>query len=73
MAFGIAKGFGFEKLLEKEMLKQFAGQEEVIMRVINYARSLLENTQGGVIAGVGIAALFWTVIKVLGNIESLIQ
>jgi membrane protein len=31
---------------------------------------LLENTQGGVIAGVGIAALFWTVIKVLGNIEA---
>ncbi len=70
LAFGIAKGFGFEKLLEKEILKQFVGQEEVIIQVINYARALLENTQGGVIAGVGIAALFWTVIKVLGNIEA---
>lgn len=70
MTFGIAKGFGFERLLEKEMLKQFAGQEEVIMRVINFARSLLENTKGGIVAGVGVAVLFWTVIKVLGNIET---
>ena len=30
----------------------------------------MENTKGGAIAGVGVAVLFWSVIKVLGNIES---
>ena len=69
MAFGIAKGFGFEHLLEKQLSERFPGQEEVMAQIINFSRSLLENTKGGVIAGIGIAVLFWTVIKVLGNIE----
>ena len=30
----------------------------------------MENTKGGAIAGVGVAVLFWSVMKVLGNIES---
>ncbi len=69
MAFGIAKGFGFEKLLEKHLLEQLSGQEEVVTRVIDFANSLLANTKGGLMAGVGIIILFWAVIKVLGNIE----
>ena len=70
MAFGIAKGFGIEKILEKQLYEKLAGQEEVVGRIINFSQSLLETTKGGVIAGVGVAILFWTVIKVLGNIES---
>ena len=70
MAFGIAKGFGFENKLETILLEKFPGQEEVIGRVIEFAQSFLQNTQGGVIAGIGVAVLFWTVIKVLGNIEN---
>ncbi len=70
MAFGIAKGFGFEKLLEEKILGGLQGQEEVALQVIGFARSFLENTRGGLIAGIGIAVLFWTIIKVLGNIES---
>jgi len=69
MAFGIAKGFGFEKLLEKQLMNQFSGQEEVLTTVISFANSLLANTKGGLLAGVGIMVLFWAVIKVLGNIE----
>jgi membrane protein len=70
MAFGIASGFGFEQRLEKELLENFSRQEAVVSRVIEFAHSLLANTQGGLIAGIGVAVLFWTVIKVLGNIES---
>ena len=69
MAFGIAKGFGFEALLEKQLLGKFPGQGEVMIQVVNFARTLLDNTKGGMIAGIGVAVLFWTVIKVLGNIE----
>ncbi|MFH1622502.1 MAG: YihY/virulence factor BrkB family protein [Candidatus Omnitrophota bacterium] len=69
MAFGIAKGFGFEKLLEKQLIEKFPGQQEVFGQVITFANTLLENTKGGLIAGIGVAVLFWTVIKVLGNIE----
>lgn len=69
MAFGIAKGFGFEKLLERQLIDKFPGQTEIIAQVITFSKSLLENTKGGMIAGIGVAILFWTVIKVLGNIE----
>jgi len=69
MAFGIAKGFGFQKLLEKQLLEKFSGQEEVMIRIVDFSRSLLENTKGGMIVGIGIVFLLWTVIKLLGNIE----
>ena len=69
MAFGVAKGFGFEQMLERELLKHFAAQQEVVLQVIAFARNMLDNTRGGLIAGVGVAVLFWSVIKVLGRIE----
>ncbi|MDI3526176.1 MAG: rane protein [Tenuifilum sp.] len=69
MAFGIAKGFGLEKYLEEQIKTQFQGQEEVMTRVIDFANSLLARTGGGIIAGIGIVVLFWSVIKVLSSIE----
>lgn len=69
MLFGIAKGFGFEKVLEKQLMEQFEGQQEVLGQAIGFARTMIENAKGGVIAGIGLCILFWTVIKVLGHIE----
>jgi len=69
MVFAVAKGFGFQKRLETQLLRQFAGQEDVIMRVIDFSRNLLENTRGGLIAGVGVIILLWAIIKVLDHIE----
>ncbi|MFA5618585.1 MAG: YihY/virulence factor BrkB family protein, partial [Syntrophorhabdaceae bacterium] len=69
MAFGIAKGFGFEKILEAQLRNKLTGQEEVLNNIILFSHSLLENTKGGLIAGIGIIVLFWAVIKVLGHIE----
>jgi membrane protein len=70
MAFGIAKGFGLEDRLEKQLYLRFSGQEEVLSKIIDFARTLLDNTQGGLIAGIGVVVLFWSSIKVLGHIES---
>lgn len=70
MAFGIAKGFGFQKVLEEQLYENFPGQEEVIGQVVRFAQSLLETTQGGIIAGIGLMLLFWAVIKVLSSIEN---
>ncbi|MBI5883461.1 MAG: YihY/virulence factor BrkB family protein [Elusimicrobia bacterium] len=70
MAFGVAKGFGFEKHLEKLVLEKLQGQEKIAAQVIAFANRFLENTSGGLIAGIGVAVLFWTVVKVLGNIEA---
>ena len=70
MFFGIAKGFGFEKILERELLKALPGQEVAVAKVIEFANSILENAQGGVMAGVGLLILFWSVLKVMGHIEA---
>jgi membrane protein len=70
MAFGIAKGFGFQKILENRLLENFPGQEKLLTQLIEIARTMLETTKGGLIAGIGTAVLFWTAIQVLDNIES---
>ena len=70
MLFGIAKGFGMEATLERKVLEGLEGQEEMANFIINWAHSFLETTRGGVIAGLGTLFLFWTIIKVLGNIEN---
>jgi membrane protein len=70
MAFGIAKGFGLEKTLETQLLDKFPGQEDILGQIIGFANNLLADTSGGVIAGVGVILLFWTVIKVLNSIET---
>lgn len=70
MIFGIAKGFGFKDMLETELMQKLEGHEEIVARVIEFSQALLENTKGGLIAGVGMVILFWTVIKVLSNIEN---
>ena len=67
--FGIATGFGFQEVLEKDLLEKFSAHQAVLVQVMDFAKSLLETTKGGLIAGIGLAILFWTVIKVLGSIE----
>mgnify|MGYP001403012489 CR=1 FL=1 len=70
LAFGISKGFGLQDRLETQIYQRLAGQEEIAGRIIRFARTLLENTQGELIAGIGVLLLFWTAIKVLGHIET---
>ncbi len=70
MAFGIAKGFNLEQYLEAELAKAFAGREEVMEWIMSFSQSLLDSTKGGLMAGVGLVILFYTVMKVLSHIEN---
>lgn len=69
MAFGISKMVGIEKHLTTYLNEQFAGQKEVLDYIIKFANSFLENTKGGLIAGIGAIVLIWSVIMVFSNIE----
>ena len=68
--FGIAKGFGLDKALERYLVDDLQMHGEVVTRIINFSRTLLDTTKGGLIAGIGVILLFWTIIRVLANIES---
>jgi membrane protein len=69
MAFAVAKAFDVQNMLEKELLDQFAGQQEIINRVIEYARAMLEQTKGGLLAGISAVTFIWAALKVMDNIE----
>ncbi|HAR95274.1 MAG TPA: hypothetical protein DCR97_04840 [Deltaproteobacteria bacterium] len=72
VAFAISKGFGLEILIENRIIElarnanwQAAGTEQLL----RFSQSLLQETKGGVIAGVGVILLFCTVILILGKVE----
>jgi membrane protein len=67
---GIAKGFGFEKFIEALLLANFYEQREITAKIIEFAHTLLQTTQGHVIVGVGILFLFWTILQLLSSIEN---
>lgn len=69
MIFGIAKGFGIEDMLETQMRQEFYGQGEVVEKIIEFAKSLLDSTNGGVVAGIGFLLVLYSVLKLLTNIE----
>ncbi len=70
MAFSIAKGFGFETFLREKIMESFSTQEKVLEWIMTFVDRYLTNINGGLIAGVGIVLLFWSVMKLLSNIES---
>ena len=69
MLFGVAKGFGFEKMLEQRLLEQAPEHDTLVLQLIGFAQNMLDSTKGEVVAGIGIVVLFWTIINVIGNIE----
>ena len=69
MGFAIAKGFGFDKILEQQLMESLKGHEEIAIKLIDFSNSLLARTGSGLIAGIGIVVLFWSTLKVFSNIE----
>lgn len=69
MLFGIAKGFGFEKILQQQLLEHTPKQDAMVLQLIGFAQNLLDSTKGEVVAGIGIVVLFWSIINLIGNIE----
>ncbi|MBE0654914.1 MAG: YihY/virulence factor BrkB family protein, partial [Bacteroidales bacterium] len=70
MGFGVAKGFGFQNRMEEFIMQNFKGQEEVLNWVIDLSYTVLEGVQGGLLAGIGLIILIWSVMQVLTNIEN---
>lgn len=70
MGFGISKGFGMENYLEKQLMELFAGREEVMNWILEFSKSMLEISRGGLIAGVGVVILIFTIMSILSSIEN---
>ena len=67
--FGIAKGFGFQETVRQELLNYFPGQKMELDQTFHFVESYLDQAQGGIIIGVGLILLFYTVISLISSIE----
>ncbi len=70
MAFGIAKGFGFQQFLEAKVISMFEGQEEVIYAFLKFSTNLLDKTKGGLVGILGVIFLTYFLVKLMGHIEN---
>lgn len=66
---GIAKGFGFQGAVRDQLYAFFPGHELELNKAFEYVESYLAQAQGGVIIGVGLVLLFYTVINLISSIE----
>lgn len=70
IVFAIAKGFGLDQTLQDQIIKKSQNEQEVLSWLLQNARTAIEKTSGGYIAGIGIIILFWSVMSLLNHIES---
>lgn len=70
MIFGIAQGFSLDEKLSTLLKERLQGQQEVLNVLLGFVDRYLGHINSGYIAGIGLIVLFWSVMKVLGNIES---
>lgn len=66
---GVAQGFRIQDNVREELLKYFPGRELELNKAISFVESYLSQAQGGVILGVGLVFLFYTVINLISSIE----
>jgi membrane protein len=69
MAFAVAKGFGFEETLRERIMSTSEQNREVLLYLFQFAENALANVQGGLIAGIGVIMLLYSVVRMLSLIE----
>ncbi|WP_455998323.1 YihY/virulence factor BrkB family protein [Phocaeicola barnesiae] len=65
--FAIARGFGFDSLVESQFRSGVASQQAEL--IISWINSYLEHAQSGIFIGVGLVVLLWTVLILTDTIE----
>lgn len=70
LIFAIGRGFNLQDLLEAELYKAFPAQSQAVHAATGFVNSYLKQASQGVLVGVGIVFLLWTLISLLSQIES---
>ncbi len=68
--FAIAKGFGFGAIIEARIRENISADEELVESVFGFVNQYLEHTHSGVVLGVGLLLLLYTVVMLTSNIET---
>ena len=67
--FAIARGFGFDNLMESQIVNGFSGPTETTEVILQFVNSYLSQTKSGIFIGVGLIMLLWTVLNLINNME----
>lgn len=65
--FAVAKGFGFDSVIEDEFRSNLNGQQADLF--ITWIHSYLQHTKSGVFIGFGLVMLFWSIYFLTDDIE----
>ena len=66
---GIAKGFGLQATVREELYDYFPGHVMELSKAFEFVERYLVQAQGGVILGVGLIFLLYTVVNLISSIE----
>ena len=69
VVFAIARGFGFDNLIEQQIASNFGGINETSTAILEFVNSYLSQTKNGVFIGVGLLMLLWSVLNLINNME----
>ena len=69
MLFAIARGFGFQKLLQSELFRYFPAQQQALKTALEYVENYLAQASQGIFIGIGLVFLLWTLISLMSSVE----
>lgn len=69
MILAIAKGFGFDAIIEERLNHSFLGEMNLVPMVMGFVERYLDTTQGGVFIGIGLLILIWAVYAFFRSVE----
>lgn len=67
--FAVARGFGFDSVMEEQIIKGFGGPTETTETILQFVNSYLSQTRSGVFIGIGLVMLLWSVLNLINNME----
>ncbi len=71
LVLAIAKGFGFEQIIEDALNNsQFAKIENLVPTIMGFVNRYLETAQGGAFIGIGLLVLLWAIYSYFSTIET---
>ncbi len=71
MVLAVAKGFGFEGIIEQHLNESFLGQMNMVPTVMGFVERYLDTAHGGAFIGVGLLILLWAVYSFFRTVEQL--
>ena len=69
MLFAIARGFGFQNLMQGQLMNYFPAQRQALTQALTYVDNYLSQASQGAFIGIGLVVLLWTLLSLMNNVE----